>query len=225
VVQPCAAQVAVLLLSVTVVLPCAVQAVMLRLAVTITVARITVADGGMVPVPSLLVWQSVPPLVPQPPHHIIIPAATRITVRHLTSFDMADDWRRGFGQSQMQQLRAGGSMRSVWIAFALTAIVTSSAFAGLDDVNAVIPGTFGVLTKCRGWVITTTCRTYHHMRLPHRIAVGDTIILNFGSNPKHYRFPVARIDQKAGRCVIFSEAEGHRRRIDKINVPHCHRAV
>jgi len=86
VVQPCAAQVAVLLLSVTVVLPCAVQAVMLRLAVTITVARITVADGGMVPVPSLLVWQSVPPLVPQQlPHIIIIMAVTRrITVRHLT---------------------------------------------------------------------------------------------------------------------------------------------
>jgi hypothetical protein len=28
-----------------------------------TVARITVVDGGMVPVPSLLGWQSVPPLV------------------------------------------------------------------------------------------------------------------------------------------------------------------
>jgi hypothetical protein len=25
--------------------------------------------------------------------------------------------------------------------------------------------------------------------------------------------------------VIFSEAEGHRHRIDKINVLHCHRAV
>jgi hypothetical protein len=109
--------------------------------------------------------------------------------------------------------------------FALTAIVSSSAFADLDDVHAVTPGTFGVLTKCRGWVVTTTSRTYHHISLPYRIAVGDTITLNFGSNPKHYRFPVARIDQKAGRCVIFSEAEGHRHRIDKINVPHCHRAV
>ena len=118
-----------------------------------------------------------------------------------------------------------GALCVVWIAFALTTIVTSSAFAGLDDVHAVISGTFGVLTKCRGWVVTTTCRTYHHTRLPHRIAVGDTIILHFGSNPKHYRFPVARIDQKAGRCVIFSEAERHQHRIDKINVPHCHRAV
>jgi hypothetical protein len=104
----------------------------------------------------------------------------------------------------MQQLRVWGS---VWIAFALTTIITASAFAGPDDVHAVIPGTFGVLTKCRSWVVTTICRTYHHMRLPHRIAVGDTITLHFGSNPKHYWFPVARIDQKAGRCVIFSKAE------------------
>ena len=90
----------VVLLSVTVVLPCVALVVMLPSAVTITAARITVADGGMVPVPSLLVWRSVPPLVPQQPPHIIILAATRITVRHLTSSYMADDWRRGFGQSQ-----------------------------------------------------------------------------------------------------------------------------
>ena len=131
------------------------------------------------------------------------------------------------GVAALGNLNAAASRfdRSVWIAFALTTIVTSSALAGLDDVHAVVPGTFGVLTKCRGWIVITTCKTYHHMRLPHRVAVGDTITLRFGSNPKEYAFPVARIDQKAGRCAIFSEAEGHRHRIDKINVPHCHRAV
>ena len=112
----------------------------------------------------------------------------------------------------------------IWIAaISITAYGFGRAAAG--NVEAVTPGSFGVLTKCRGWIVTTTCKTYQHMRLPHRIAVGDTITLRFGSNPKHYRFPVARIDQKAGRCVIFTEAEGHRHRIDKINVPHCHRAV
>jgi hypothetical protein len=137
---------------------------------------------------------------------------------------MANDWRRGFGHLNVA-VSHWGSMHSVWIAFALTTIVTSSAVAGVDDVHAVTPGSFGALTKCRGWVITTTCRTYQHMQLPHRVAVGDTIFLEFGTNPKFYWFRVARIDQKAGRCVIFSEAEGHRHRIDKINVPHCHRAV
>src|SRR5689334_19424359 len=132
-------------------------------------------------------------------------------VRHLTS----SIWPI-IGVAALGNLNAAASrlgfLRPVWIAFALITIVTSSAFAGLDDVHAVTPGPFGVLTKCRGWVVTTTCKTYHHMRLPHRIAVGDTITLHFGSNPKHYWFPVARIDQKAGRCVIFSEAEGHRHR-------------
>jgi hypothetical protein len=83
-------------LSVTVVLPCVAQVVMLRSAVTITAARITVADGGMVRVPSLLVWRSVPLLVPQqPPHIIIIIAVTpRITVRHLTRRSYPNQGRR-----------------------------------------------------------------------------------------------------------------------------------
>src|SRR5215472_2555671 len=67
-----------------------------------------------------------------------------------------------------QQLCVWGSIRCLWIAFALTITVASSAFAGLDDVPAVIPGSFVVLTKCRGWIVTTTCRTYQLMRLPHR---------------------------------------------------------
>lgn len=100
VVLPCAAQVEGPPLSgVMVGLRCAALVVTSQSGAA-TVARITVADGGMVPVPSLLAWQSVPPLVPQPPHHIIILAATRITVRHLTNSYMADNWRRGFGQSQ-----------------------------------------------------------------------------------------------------------------------------
>jgi hypothetical protein len=99
----------VVLLSVTVVLPCVALVAMLRSAVTITAARIMVADGDMVPVPSLLVWRSVPPLVPQqPPHIIIIMAVTpRITVRHLTNSHMADDWRRGFGRSQCSSFAFG----------------------------------------------------------------------------------------------------------------------
>ena len=57
-----------------------------------------------------------------------------------------------------------------------------------------------------------------------RIAVGDTLTLRFGSYPKEYAFPVARIDLKGQHCAIFSEAEGNRHRIDKINVAPCHRA-
>src|SRR5262249_10502543 len=96
--------------------------------------------------------------------------------------------------------------------------------AAAGDVEAVTPGASGVLTKCRGWIVATSCKTYQHISLPPRIAVGDTIALRFGSNPKEYAFPVARMDLKGARCAIFSEAEGNRHRMDKINVARCHRA-
>ena len=67
-----------------------------------------------------------------------------------------------------------------------------AAAAEPGAVEAVEPGGPGVLTKCRGWVVTTSCRTYHHIALPSRIAVGDTITISFGSHPKEFAFSVAR---------------------------------
>ena len=93
-----------------------------------------------------------------------------------------------------------------------------------DAVKAVTPGGPGVLTKCRGWLVTTSCRTYQHISLPSRIAVGDTITISFGSHPKEFGFSVARIDLKGQDCAIFSKAEGDRHRMDKINVAPCYRA-
>jgi hypothetical protein len=80
-----------------------------------------------------------------------------------------------------------------------------------------------VLTKCRGWIVTSSCRTYHHNSLPSRIAVGDTITISFGSHPNEFGFSVARIDLKGQHCAIFSKAEGDRH-LDKINVAPCYRA-
>src|SRR5437660_1489640 len=80
------------------------------------------------------------------------------------------------------------------------------------------PAGSGVLTKCRGWLVASSCRTYHHISLPSRIAVGDTIVVSFGSDPKEFRFFVARIALKGNRCAILSEATGDRHRMDKINV-------
>jgi hypothetical protein len=75
-----------------------------------------------------------------------------------------------------------------------------------------------VLTKCRGWLVTTSCRSYHHIRLPSRIAVGDTITMLFASHPKEFGFSVARIELKGQHCAILSEADGDRHRMDKIDV-------
>lgn len=106
----------------------------------------------------------------------------------------------------------------------IAAAAFGPAAAQPDDVNAIIPGGPGVLTKCRGWVVTSSCRTYHHISLPSRIVVGDTITVSFGSHPKEFRFYVARIDLKRQHCALFSKADGDRHRMDKINVAPCYRA-
>jgi hypothetical protein len=106
----------------------------------------------------------------------------------------------------------------------IAAAAFGQALAQPDDVNAIIPGGPGVLTKCRGWVVTSSCRTYHHISLPSQIAVGDTITVSFGSHPKEFRFYVARIDLKRQHCALFSKADGDRHRMDKINVAPCYRA-
>jgi len=112
-----------------------------------------------------------------------------------------------------------------WIAGLLLAAATvgPSTAREPDSVEAVEPGGPGVLTKCRDWLVASSCNRYHHITLPPRIAVGDTITVTFGSSTKEYAFPVARIAQKGHHCVIFSEAEGDRHHVDKINVAPCHR--
>ena len=95
---------------------------------------------------------------------------------------------------------------------------------GADSVTAVEPGGPGVLTKCRDWLVASSCKTYKHIPLPARIAVGDTITVSFGSSPKEFAFSVARIALKGGHCAIFSEADGDRHEMDKINVAPCYPA-
>jgi hypothetical protein len=93
------------------------------------------------------------------------------------------------------------------------------------EVDAIAAGGPGVLTKCRDWLVTSSCRRYHHIDLPPRIAVGDTVTVTFGSSPKEYGFSVARIELNGHRCTIFSEASGDRHQMDKISVSPCRRAT
>lgn len=101
----------------------------------------------------------------------------------------------------------------------------SSAAARQSDIaEAVVLGAPGVLTKCRDWLVATSCHRYHHIDLPPRVAVGDTITVTFGSSPKEYAFPVARIAIKGHHCVIYSHTHGDRHQMDKIDVASCYRA-
>jgi hypothetical protein len=109
----------------------------------------------------------------------------------------------------------------VWLA---VVAVTPSAARDSDEVAAIEPGGPGVLTKCRNWLVATSCKSYRHISLPSRIAVGDTISISFGSHPKEFQFFVARIALKGSHCAIFSEADGDRHQMDKINVAPCYPA-
>jgi hypothetical protein len=114
----------------------------------------------------------------------------------------------------------------IWIA---TLFVAAAGFAGVtaakaDDVAAVEPGGPGELTKCRNWLMASSCKSYKHIALPPRIQIGDKLTVSFGSSPKEFVFPVARIALKGQHCAIFSNAEGDRHEIDKINVAPCYRA-
>lgn len=104
----------------------------------------------------------------------------------------------------------------------LLAVAADNGFAVQPTiVDAVTPGGPGVLTKRIDWLVASSQRTYHHIILPPRIAIGDTITLSFGSSTKTYRFLVARITLNGNHCKIFSQAEVHHRR-DRIDVTPCY---
>ena len=102
-------------------------------------------------------------------------------------------------------------------------ISSIGATAQPNTVDAVKLGGRGVLTKRIDWLVASSQRTYHHIHLPERIAVGDTITLSFGSSTKTYDFSVATITLKGNHCEIFSRTEIHHRR-DKISVTPCYAA-
>jgi len=129
------------------------------------------------------------------------------------------DPMRGAGSAKVMPLRI--QIVGLWIS---ASICGAAAADQSKVVKAVTLEGPGILTKCRGWLVTTSCRTYHHITLPSRIAVGDTIRISFGSHPKEFGFHVARIDFNGQQCAIFSEAEGDRQLTDKINVAPCYSA-
>lgn len=102
-------------------------------------------------------------------------------------------------------------------------VANIGASAQPNTVDAISSGGRGVLTKRIDWLVTSSRRTYHHIRLPARIAVGDTITLYFGSSTKTYAFAVARITLTGSRCEIFSKEEIHHHK-DKIIITPCYPA-
>jgi hypothetical protein len=126
--------------------------------------------------------------------------------------------------SNREKAFAGGKPMLLcrWAA-ALVIAPSVAAVPQSGSVDAVKPGGRGVLTKRIDWLVASSRRTYHDIRLPKRIEVGGTITFSFGSSTKIYAFPVARILLRGDRCEIFSRDEVHYHR-DKISVTPCYGA-
>jgi hypothetical protein len=101
-------------------------------------------------------------------------------------------------------------------AAALVAFLAAITPAVADEVTAISTGGDGELTMCPYF----SCYLYHHIKLPRRIAIGDKVRVRFGSNPKHYAFPVARIVRDGGSCTIFSQLD-KTEKVEKIEPASC----
>lgn len=123
-------------------------------------------------------------------------------------------------------------MVRIGMLLARTMLVALAAFpnvaaapAAADGIAAVMTSGAGALTKCRDWFVYNSCTTYHKVALPERIAVGDTITLTYGSNPKDYVFHVAGLALHGDSCTILSDHSGAAGKGEKIEVAQCRAAA
>ena len=110
-------------------------------------------------------------------------------------------------------------------AMRLAAIVFASLIAAAgpvvaDDVTAITTPGKGDLTMCPESWMYRSCNLYHHIRLPPHIEVGGKVTLHYGSNPKRYVFPVARIVQDGDGCTVFSQTD-HTDDVENIAIAPC----
>jgi hypothetical protein len=108
---------------------------------------------------------------------------------------------------------------AIIVAMTTFSAAVPAAEAG-DAVDAVTIQGSGELMICRSWVVYTSCAT-HKVHLPERVAVGDVIALNYGSNPKSYAFRIAVIHRDGNGCMILSEDTTAEDSSNRIAVARC----
>jgi hypothetical protein len=104
---------------------------------------------------------------------------------------------------------------------AVAGVLTAAPAIAAESLNSVATDGLATLTMCRSYLFYSDCKSYNRVAVPVRIALGDTIDLDFGSNPKRYEFRVMRILSEAGRCAIYDAATGDPEKLDRIVVEPC----
>jgi hypothetical protein len=108
--------------------------------------------------------------------------------------------------------------RAGWVTVAL---LTGAGLAHADEMKAITTPGQGDLTMCpTTFVMMRSCNLYHHIKVPPQIALGDRVKLRFGSNPKIYSFPVARIARDGANCTVFSQTN-ETENVEKIQIASC----
>jgi hypothetical protein len=106
-----------------------------------------------------------------------------------------------------------------WIAAAV--LLASAGPTDAVEVQAITTPGKGDLTMCPAtFGMMRSCNLYHHIKMPPHIKVGDRVKLRFGSNPKQYRFPVARIVRDGAACTVYSQTSDTAD-VEKIEIASC----
>jgi hypothetical protein len=117
--------------------------------------------------------------------------------------------------------------RSVGALAGLCLIGLSTAASAQDAPRAVETPGRATLRACRNWVMYNSCNEYGRVDVPKRIALGDELFLEFGSNPKSMSFPVKLIQFAHGVCTLYADLLGpdvDEAKLDRLTIAPCRKA-
>ena len=114
-----------------------------------------------------------------------------------------------------------GARAAVTLGAGVALLLAGGGAGAADTIDAVHTPGAGELTMCRSWIVYDSCNTYHKVKLPARITVGDEVHVTFGSNNKDYLFEVVRILHEGDSCKILSKASAPSGDGERLDVTNC----
>ena len=124
------------------------------------------------------------------------------------------------------QRRAGPScaVRRLSARLLIAAAASAGSCLAQEAVQTIDTPGRAQLQVCRSWIVMRTCNDYSRVEVPQRIAVGDQLWLEFGSNNKSMTFAVVAIHRQGDACTLYDEVPGpdtDESKIDKLTVQPC----